>query len=141
MYKHEELTREIIGAFYRVYRTMGYGFLEKAYENALVRELGIHKHNIVQQAPIDVWYRNSKVGTYFADLLVEDKVVVELKSVERLGREHHAQLLNYLKAGSYEVGLLLNFGVEPQIARKVFDNARKGFRRRSVPSISGQQPS
>jgi GxxExxY protein len=80
----------------------------------------------VQEARITVYYASEVVGEYFADLLVSDCVIVELKAVKRLLEEHEAQLLNYLKATPYEVGLLLNFGPKPEIKRKAFDNARKG---------------
>lgn len=82
--------------------------------------------NVVQEARIAVYYDQEVVGEYFADLLVADAVIVELKAVKRLVEEHEAQLLNYLKATSYEVGLLLNFGPKPEIKRKAFDDVRKG---------------
>ena len=81
---------------------------------------------VVTQAPVSVHYRGQRIGEYFVDLLVEEKVIVELKATEHLSRTHEGQLLNYLKATPYEVGLLLNFGPKPQISRKVYDNERKG---------------
>ena len=124
-YKYSEITERIIKAFYKVYNTLGYGFLEKVYENALLIELKSLGLVVEQQAPIKVFYGNQQVGEYYADLLVESKVIIELKSVESLTNEHHAQLLNYLKAIGIEVGLLLNFGpVKPEVKRKVFDFAR-----------------
>ncbi len=126
MYKHQETTEQIIKAFYNVYHTLGYGFLEKIYENAMMiefRKLGL---NAVQQQCIDVYYEGEMVGEYFADLLVEGKVIVELKAAHQIADEHEAQLLNYLKATRHEVGLILNFGPKAQIARKVYDNERKG---------------
>ena len=126
MYKYQEITEQIIKAFYNVYHTLGYGFLEKVYENAMMiefRKLGL---NAVQQQRIDVFYEGETVGEYFADLLVESKVIVELKAAHQIADEHEAQLLNYLKATKHEVGLILNFGPKPQIARKVYDNERKG---------------
>jgi GxxExxY protein len=128
--KYEELTEKIIRAFYTVYNALGYGFLEKVYENALVIELRKMGLRVVTQYPINVYYDGQVVGEYFADILVEDLVIIELKAVRRLLKEHEAQLLNYLNATSYEVGLLLNFGPEPQIKRKVFDNERKTYRSR-----------
>lgn len=125
-YKHTDLTERIIKAFYRVYKTLGYGFLEKVYVNALIielRKLGLH---VRREAPIQVYYEGQVVGEYFADLLVEDQVIIEVKAKRELVDEHEAQLLNYLKSTIYEVGLLLNFGSEPQIKRKAYDNARKG---------------
>src|SRR5215470_14817519 len=103
MIKHGELTEKIIQAFYRVYNTLGYGFLEKVYENALVivlREMGLRAE---QQAPVRVYFERHQVGEYFADVLVEDCVIVENKTVEALCDDHHAQLLNYLKATRIEV--------------------------------------
>ncbi len=108
-YKHAEITDKIIAAFYKVYNTLGYGFLEKVYENAMVIELRRQGLEVTAQAPITVFYDDNVVGEYFADLC----------------DEHDAQLLNYLKATPYEVGLLLNFGPQPQFKRKAFENTRK----------------
>lgn len=128
-YKHGDITEKIIRAFYTVYNTLGYGFLEKVYENALTIELRGMGLKVMQQAPIKVYYRSEVVGEYFADLLVEDAVIVELKAAEGIAPEHEAQLLNYLKATEIEVGLLLNFGPKPEVRRKVFDNdLKKGCR-------------
>ena len=124
--KHEQLTERIIKAFYAVYHALGYGFLEKVYENSLAVELRKMKLEVVQQAEIKVYYAGVVVGDYYADLLVTDAVIVEVKAVRALLAEHEAQLLNYLKATPYEVGLLLNFGPKPEIKRKVYDNERKG---------------
>jgi GxxExxY protein len=126
MYKHEALTSQIIKAFYDVYNTLGYGFLEKVYENALVLELQKAALHVVPQARIEVHYDGHVVGEYYADLLVEQKVIVEVKAARSLGDNHEAQLLNYLKATPYEVGLLLNFGPKPQVKRKAYDNQNKG---------------
>lgn len=122
---HEELTKAIIGAFYKVHNGLGYGFLEKVYENALKYQLEILNLNVVSQAKIEVFYERHLVGEYYADLLVENCVVLELKTVEKLVPAHTAQLLNYLKATSIEVGLLLNFGPDPQVKRQIFTNDRK----------------
>jgi len=125
-YKHSDVTDAIIKAFYQVYNTLGYGFQEKVYANSLALELrkaGVHA---VREEEIRVHYDGEVVGEYFADLVVENKVIIETKAKRELLEEHEAQLLNYLKATRYEVGLLLNFGPEPQIKRKAFDNARKG---------------
>ena len=127
-YKHADLTEQIIGAFYHVYNSLGYGFLEKVYENAMVIELRRRGLEVVQQAPIKVHYDGHLVGEYFADLLVNGKVIVELKAAEGLAPEHEAQLLNYLKATDIEVGLLLNFGPKPQVRRKIYETARKARR-------------
>jgi GxxExxY protein len=125
-YKHKGITDLIIKAFYTVYNALGYGFLEKVYENALGIELRKMGLEVVPQALISVHYAGQVVGEYFADLLVDDAVIVEIKASRTLADEHEAQLLNYLKATPYEVGLLLNFGPKPQIKRKVYDNPRKG---------------
>ena len=124
--KHDDITKQIIQAFYTVYGVLGYGFLEKVYENALAIELRKLGLKVAQQAQIVVYYDRHEVGVYQADLLVADAVIVELKASRALVPEHEAQLLNYLKATPYEVGLLLNFGPKPQIKRKIYDNARKG---------------
>lgn len=124
--KHEKLTEQIIKAFYAVYHELRYGFLEKVYENSLAIELRKMQLPVVQQAAIKVYYSGAVVGDYYADLLVTDAVIVKIKAARALAREHEAQLLNYLKATPYEVGLLLNFGPKPEIKRKVYDNERKG---------------
>ena len=121
-YQHSELTGEIIKAFYEVYNTLGFGFLEKVYERALLLELRDMGLKCVAQQKIDVHYKGENIGDYFADLIVEDVVIIELKAAEGLVEEHEAQLINYLKATDIEVGLLLNFGKKPQLRRKVFSN-------------------
>jgi GxxExxY protein len=108
-----------------VYNALGYGFLEKVYENALVIELRRRSLKVVQQMPIAVYYTGEVVGEYSADLLVADLVIAEIKAVKSLLTEHEAQLLNYLKATPHEVGLLLNFGPEPEHKRRAFENTRK----------------
>lgn len=125
-YKHKEITDLIIKAFYTVYNTLGYGFLEKVYVSALVIELQKLGLEVICQAPIHVYYGGQVVGEYFADLLVSNKIVVEVKSAQMFTIQYEAQLLNYLKATPYEVGLLLNFGPKPAVKRKAFDNDRKG---------------
>jgi GxxExxY protein len=123
--KEKELTEKIIGIFYKVFNALGYGFLEKVYENAMIIELERERVPVISQAPIKVSYEGKVVGEYFADMLVDGKVIVEIKAGHSLAPEHEAQLLNYLKATDAEVGLLLNFGPKPQVKRKVFDNIRK----------------
>ncbi len=122
---HSELTDKIIAAFYTVYNELGYGFLEKVYENAMAEEMKASGIAFKQQAPVKVHYRNAVVGEYYADFLVEDKVIAELKCAESVAIEHEHQLINYLKATGLEVGLLLNFGANPQIRRKIFTKNRK----------------
>lgn len=120
MYK--DLTSAIISCFYDVYNTLGYGFLEKVYENALKIELERNGLSVEKQKPIAVYYKDHLVGEYFADLIVENKVILELKTAETICEEHEYQLINYLKATEIEVGLLLNFGKKPQVRRKIFTN-------------------
>jgi GxxExxY protein len=123
--KHEDLTERIIAAFYHVYNTLGWGFLEKVYRNSLLHELTKRGLRVVPNEKIDVFYDGVHVGEYFADLVVEGVVILELKAVEHVLPEHEAQLLNYLKATTIDVGLLLNFGPKPVVRRKVFDTARR----------------
>ena len=125
-FRHSELTQAIIGAYYDVYNALGYGFLEKVYENALAIKLSQLEFDVQQQEPIHVHFAGHVVGAYYADLIVDNLVIVELKAVKTLGKEHEAQLMNYLKATKYEVGLLFNFGTEPRFVRKILDNNRKG---------------
>jgi GxxExxY protein len=124
-FQHKELTDKIIKIFYKVYNKLGYGFLEKIYESAIAIELENENISAVWQAPIQVFYDQKLIGEYFADILVENKVIVEIKASRQLVEENEAQLLNYLKATKMEVGLLLNFGPKPEVKRKAFDNARK----------------
>lgn len=125
-YKHAEITELIIKAFYNVYNTLGYGFLEKVYLNALIIELQKLGLEAAHNFQIHVHCAGQVVGEYFADLLVANAVIVEIKAAQTLANEHEAQLLNYLKATPYEVGLLLNFGPKPQVKRKAYDNSNKG---------------
>jgi GxxExxY protein len=124
-YKYSDITGQIIKAFYKVYNTLGYGFLEKVYENALAIELTQQGYSVVQQAPLKVYYNGYLVGEYYADLLVEDKVIVEMKAVESLTKQHYAQLLNYLKATEIQIGLILNFGPnEPEVKRRILEKKK-----------------
>ncbi len=119
---HSEITGIVLECFYKVYNTLGYGFLEKVYERALLIELQQAGLNGSAQFPIKVYYEQGEVGEYFADIIVEEKVIVELKAAEGMRDEHEYQLINYLKATDIEVGLLLNFGKKPQYKRKIFTN-------------------
>lgn len=121
-YLYADLTSTIISCFYRVYNKLGYGFLEKVYENALKIELESKGLFVEKQKPIAVYYDEHLVGEYFADLIVENKIILELKVAEALCEMHEYQLINYLKATNIEVGLLLNFGKKPQVCRKIFTN-------------------
>lgn len=121
-YKYHKLTRKIIKGYYEVYNELGTGFLESVYENAMIMVLKNEVQlNVIAQEPIEVYFRNKIVGHFQADLLIEDKVIVELKSVSKLLPEYKAQLINYLKATNIELGLLMNFGDEPEFKRYIFD--------------------
>lgn len=121
-YLYQDLTSKIIACFYKVYNTLGFGFLEKVCENALLFELTQNGLFVERQKPIKVYYEDKLVGEYFADLVVDNKIILELKAVESLIEEHELQLINYLKATDVEIGLLLNFGKKPEIRRKIFSN-------------------
>jgi GxxExxY protein len=125
IYKHSDLTEQIIGAFYAVYSALGYGFLEKVYVKALMIELKNRGMDPCDELPIHVYYAGQLVGEYFADIVVNDLVILEIKATKGVASEHEAQLLNYLKATPYEVGLILNFGPKPETKRRSFDNSRK----------------
>ena len=118
--EYESLTNEIISAFYKVYNTLGYGFLEKVYENALYLELTSRGLECKTQQQIRVYYEGSEVGFYVADIVVEDLVILEIKAAEALCEQHEYQLINYLRATDKKLGLLLNFGQKPQFKRKIF---------------------
>lgn len=119
MLLHKDISDLIIKAFYNVYNTLGYGFLEKVYENAMLVELQKLGLNARRQVPIKVFYEEELVGEYFADIVVEENIILELKAAENLREEHECQLINYLKATEIEVGLLLNFGKKAQFKRKI----------------------
>lgn len=122
---HGEITSQIINAFYTVYGELGYGFLEKVYQNSLYLELKRRGFNCRTQDKIDVYYYDWRVGEYYADILVNDLIILELKAAENLCEAHECQLQNYLRATDIEVGLLLNFGKKPQYTRKIFMNHNK----------------
>jgi len=123
--KHEELTGKIIEIFYRVYNTLGYGFLEKIYENALAFEFRRVGLKFGKQVPISVLYEGEVMGDYFADFIVEGKVIVEVKADKFPGDDGEKQLLNYLRATDNDVGLLLGFGKKAEVRRKIFERARE----------------
>jgi GxxExxY protein len=122
MLKHQPLTEQIIKAFFKVYNTLGYGFLEQVYQRAMEVELRNRGLRVAPQAPVVVYYEGEQVGHYFADLLVNDRVILELKAVGSIASEHSTQLINYLKASRLEVGLVMNFGPKPEFQRRVFDH-------------------
>ena len=118
-YKHEEITRRIINAAHTVHNQLGYGFLEKVYHNALIIELKKTGLLVESQKPISVKYDNQVVGEYFADVVVDKKVIIEVKAADRHNRLFEAQLLNYLKGSGLQVGLIINFGTSVEVKRMV----------------------
>ncbi len=125
--KHKETTDIIIKSFYKVYNELGYGFLEKVYQNSLFVELNSKGLYCEKQKPIKVFYLEQQVGEYFADIMVDNLVIIELKAAEAIAEEHELQLINYLKATEIEVGLLLNFGKKPEFKRRIFSNENKNL--------------
>ncbi|NMH25154.1 GxxExxY protein [Flavobacterium solisilvae] len=128
IFPHQELTKSIIGIYYDVYNELGYGFLEKVYHNAMIIELKKRGFEIENQKKINVFYKKEIVGEYIPDIIVNNKVILELKTVEYLLDIHENQILNYLKATDCEVGIVLNFGKDPQFTRKIFTNDLKKHR-------------
>lgn len=126
-YKHSDVTAIIIKAFYNVYNKLGYSFLEKVYENALPIELKKLGLECIAQFPIEVFYDEEKVGFYIADIIANNRVIIEIKAVEAICEEHEAQLTNYLRATDIEVGLLLNFGKKAEFKRRVFSEKYKNL--------------
>jgi len=119
--KHPDLTGKIIECAYRVHNTLGFGFLETVYQNSLIIELTKSGLNVEKEKPIKVLYENQIVGDYIADIIVEEKVILELKAVKELHAAHEVQLVNYLKATGIGIGLLINFGESVEIKRKILD--------------------
>ncbi len=126
-YLYSELSDSIINCFYKVYNVLGFGFLEKIYQKSLEIELTNNGIIFEPQYPIKVYYENSIVGEYYADIFVEDKIIIEIKAISTLVKENELQLINYLKSTNIEVGLLLNFGEKPEIKRRVLTNDKKTF--------------
>jgi len=134
--KHCELTEKIIGVFYEVYNELGYGFLESTYAEAMFLALAQSGLRAAREVAVPVWFRSVKVGQYFADMVVDNSVLLELKTARSLEPAHEAQLLHYLRATEIEVGLLLNFGQRPQFRRLLFDNERKKIRGNPCQSVA-----
>ena len=122
---YEEKTNLIINAFYKVYNRLGYGFLERVYHNAFLIELRVIGFDVKSEYPIRVTYEGVEVGEYYADIIIDNCIIIENKAAEILREEHEYQLINYLKATEMEVGLLFNFGKKPAFKRKFFTNDRK----------------
>lgn len=133
---HSVITEKIIGIFYDVYNELGYGFLESTYAEAMTVALQQAGLKSDREVSVPVWFRGVKVGQYFADLVVEESVLLELKTARNLESAHEAQLLHYLRATKIEVGLLFNFGVRPQFRRLLFDNERKKIRGNPCESVA-----
>ena len=119
--KHSELTGKLIECAYKVHNTLGFGFLETVYQNSLLIELAKSALKAEKEKPIKVRYENQIVGDYITDIIVEEKVILELKAVKELHAAHEVQLVNYLKATGIEVGLLINFGESVEVKRKILD--------------------
>ena len=126
-YKYSDISKEIIGAAYEVHNTLGSGFLEKVYQNALMVELKLRKIGAEAEKPITVHYRGEMVGNYIADIVVEDKIIVEVKAIKALSEIHEVQLVNYLTATGIEVGLLLNFGKSVEVKRRIKEVNKSAF--------------
>ena len=124
-FKHSEITEIIIKSFYKVYNKLGYGFLEKVYQNALLIELRKKGLEATPNKKIKVFYKGENVGDYYADIIVNDTIILELKAADYIVEEFENQLLNYLKGTDCEIGLLLNFGKKPEFRRKIYENKRK----------------
>jgi GxxExxY protein len=130
---HKELSQQVLNVFYSVYNELGYGFLEKVYQNSMYIELISRGFHVVSKPQVKVFYKNTEVGEYYPDLVVNDSIILELKASECLVEENEWQLLNYLRSTHIEVGLLLNFGKKPEFRRKVFENSRKKIQDRLSP--------
>ena len=130
--RHSSTTELIIGAFYEVYNELGHGFLESVYREAMACELTSKGLRAEREKTVKVQFRNHVVGVFRTDLVVDSAVIVELKCARNIDKMHEAQLLNYLKATDYEVGLLLNFGYRPQFRRLFMSNLQKQMREQST---------
>lgn len=126
-YLHSDLTREIISSAFYVFDNLGFGFMESVYEKALVHQLKKKGLYAIRQKAISVHFDEVLVGDFRADIIVENKVIIEIKAVETLHEIHEVQLVNYLKATEIEVGLLINFGKKIQLKRKIFTNDLKNL--------------
>ena len=122
--RHEQITSDIIGCAFEVINELGIGFLESVYEKALLIALRQRGHRVASQHPMTVTFRGADVGIFYADLVVDEKVIVELKAVKAITPEHQAQVINYLQATGIEVGLLINFG-NPKLEYKRFTRTKK----------------
>ena len=122
---HQSITNTILKVYCEVYNELGHGFLEKVYQNAMYFELKARGLKVESQKEIKVYFKQQLVGEYYSDLIVENKVIIELKATEVLMNAHVAQTINYLKATPIEIGILLNFGSEPEFKRLIYTNNKK----------------
>ena len=129
--KHGELTQKIIGVFFEVYNELGHGFLESVYEKSFSFALTASGLHVLTKIEVPVWFRGRQVGDFEADMLVERRILIELKAGRALDSAHEAQLLNYLRATEIEVGILFGFGLRPEFKRLAYDNQRKRHRGKS----------
>ena len=123
--EHEDITHKIIGAAYKVFNTLGFGFLESVYQKAMIIELGKDNLKVEEEKPLKVYYDNQVVGDFYIDLFVEDAVIVELKSVQNLAKEHEVQLVNYLNGLKKDIGLLINFGPSGVEVKRKYRQTKK----------------
>ena len=135
-FKYKDITDIILKSFYEVYNELGDGFLESIYENALYIVLIGYGLSVEKQKDVSVFFRGNIIGDFKTDLIVNEKVIVELKAVRAIDPAHEAQLINYLKATNIEVGLLLNFGRKPEFKRFVFSNERKNISANQRKSVA-----
>jgi GxxExxY protein len=130
----EDITREIIGAAYKVFNALGFGFLESVYKKAMIIELKKKGRKVEDEKPLKVYYEDQVVGDFFIDLFVQDEIVVELKSIQSIAKEHEVQLVNYLNGVKKEVGLLINFGPSGvQVKRKYRNPAQEEDHNKPLP--------
>lgn len=135
--KYKDISDKIIKSFYGVYNELGWGFLESVYEKAFAIVLKENGLSVERQKEIQVFFHNQVVGDFRADILVENKIILELKTLQKLEPIHEAQILNYLKATEIEIGFLINFGKKPEFKRYIFENSKKNPRKSE--SIRGQE--
>jgi GxxExxY protein len=139
--KHADITERVIGVFYEVYNELGCGFLESVYREAMRLALTQAGFRVSTEVPVPVSFRGVVVGVFRADLIVDDLLLIELKAVEQLARQHESQTMHYLRATRIEVALLMNFGTAPRFKRLVMDNELKMPKHKSVESVTiGVEP-
>ena len=125
--EYEELTHRIIGCAYKVFNELGFGFFESIYKKAMIIELTKGNLKVEAEKPLKVYYDNQVIGDFFIDLYVEDKVIVELKSVQNIVKEHEVQLVNYLQGLQKDIGLLINFGPSGVDVKRKFKNPKQNL--------------